>query len=312
MKILVWHVHGSYMTALVQGAHEYFVPTTPDRGPDGRGRAQTFDWPTTVREIDEQSAAEADIDVVILQRPHELAELARRWLGGRMPGRDVPAVYLEHNTPPGPAGSAVHPAADRREIPVVHVTHTNALFWDTGTTPTRVVEHGIVDPGLRYTGEQARLAVVINDPVRRGRVVGTDLLPRFGAIAPLDLFGLNSAPLGGRDDVTQARLHDELARRRVYVHTTRWTSLGLSLLEAMHLGVPVVSLATSEIPRAVPRGCGFVSNDVDALLRACERFLHDRDLAVETGRRGREHALRRYGLKRFIDDWDGVLEEVTA
>ncbi len=47
MKILVWHVHGSYMTALVQGGHEYLVPTTPDRGPDGRGRAQTFDWPTT-------------------------------------------------------------------------------------------------------------------------------------------------------------------------------------------------------------------------------------------------------------------------
>lgn len=34
-----------------------------------------------------------------------------------------------------------------------------------------------------------------------------------------------------------------MARRRVYLHTARWTSLGLSLLEAMHLGMPVVAVA---------------------------------------------------------------------
>ncbi len=62
----------------------------------------------------------------------------------------------------------------------------------------------------------------------------------------------------------------------------------------------------------MPRGYGFVSNDIDALLRACERFLADRDLRRRSVGAGREHALRRYGLKRFIDDWDGVLEEVTA
>jgi hypothetical protein len=311
MNILFWHVHGSYATAFVQGPHDYFVPTTPDRGPDGRGRARTFEWPATVREIDETNAAKANIDVVVLQRPHE-TRLATRWLGGRQPGRDIPALYLEHNTPPGPAGAAVHPMAEQSTIPVVHVTHTNALFWDTGIAPTRLVEHGIVDPGLRYTGTELRLAAVINEPTRRGRVVGTDLLPRFRSVAPVDLFGIGSSDLGGREDVAQAQLFDEVARRRVYIHTTRWTSLGLSLLEAMHLGVPVVSLATAEIPRAVPRGCGFVSNDVDALLRACRTFLADRQLAAAVGRRGREQALYRYGLKRFLDDWDRLFEEVTA
>jgi glycosyltransferase involved in cell wall biosynthesis len=312
VRILLWHVHGSYTTALVHGRHEYLVPTEPDRGPDGRGRADTFVWPSNAIEVDRATMRDADVDLVLLQRPHELHGLAQEWLGGRFPGRDVPAVYLEHNTPPSAAGCCRHPAADRDDLRLVHVTHCNALCWDTGTTPTSVVEHGIVDPGLHYTGEQPRLAIVINDPVRRGRAVGADLLPRFRAVAPVDLFGMRSAPLGGREDLTQAQLHDELARRRVYVHTTRWTSLGLSLLEAMHLGMPVVALATSEVPRAVPRGCGFVSTDVDALARACRAYLADPELAAHVGRCARAYAIRCYGLGRFLADWDRVFEEVTA
>ena len=45
-----------------------------------------------------------------------------------------------------------HPAADRDDVVLVHVTHTNRLFWDSGSTRTEVIEHGIVDPGPRFTG----------------------------------------------------------------------------------------------------------------------------------------------------------------
>ncbi|TME46690.1 MAG: glycosyltransferase family 1 protein, partial [Chloroflexi bacterium] len=83
MKILLWHVHGSWTTAFVQGAHEYLVPVLPDRGPDGRGRAQTWDWPSSVREVTPEEAAREEVDVVIMQRPRELEALAAQWLGGR-------------------------------------------------------------------------------------------------------------------------------------------------------------------------------------------------------------------------------------
>src|SRR5215218_8049695 len=39
VRILLWHVHGSWTTALVQGAHDYVVPVVEGRAPDGRGRA---------------------------------------------------------------------------------------------------------------------------------------------------------------------------------------------------------------------------------------------------------------------------------
>ena len=74
-----------------------------------------------------------------------------------------------------------------------------------------------------------------------------------------------TAPVHAIDDLPQDCLHDELARRRVYLHPIRWTSLGLSLLEAMHLAMPVVALATTEVAEAVPPEAGVVSTDVDVL-----------------------------------------------
>jgi Glycosyl transferases group 1 len=318
VRILLWHVHGAWTTAFVHGPHEYLVPVTPDRGPDGLGRARTYAWPASVVEVTREQAAAAEVDVVVLQRPHELAGLAAEWLGGRRPGRDLPAVYLEHNAPQGRIGEMRHPAADRDDLMVVHVTHFNDLFWDCGTTRTRVVEHGVVDPGYRYSGELDGAAVVVNEALRRGRVTGTDLLGRLAAHVPVDLFGMGAEQLAGTpgvrsaQDLTQARLHVEMARRRLYLHPVRWTSLGLALVEAMHLGMPVVGLATTEVVEAVPAEAGVLSTRVDVLAEAARRLVTDPERALLMGKAARAAALARYGLQRFLDDWDRLLEEARA
>ncbi len=310
MRVFLWHVHGSWTTAFVQGRHEYLVPVLPDRGPDGLGRARTFTWPDSAVEVTPEESAEAEVDVIILQRKEELEGLAEGWLGGRKPGRDIPAVYLEHNAPQGRINEMRHPAADRPDLTLVHVTHFNDLFWDAGTTPTRVVEHGIVDPGYLYSGELSRAAVVINEAGRRGRVTGTDLLERFAEVVPIDLFGMNSGALGG-EDLPQEKLHREMARRRVYLHPIRWTSLGLSLVEAMHLGMPVVALAATEVPEAVPPEAGVISTNVDVLTGALCRLITQPEEAHEMGKVARRVALARFGLDRFLEDWDRILMEVA-
>lgn len=312
MKVLIWHVHGSWLTSFVHGPHTYLIPRLPERGPDGAGRPGrpgTFDWPAAAVEMSPARLRDAEVDVVILQRPHE-ERLATEWLGGRRPGRDVPAIYLEHNAPQGRVGELRHPAADRDDLTVVHVTHFNDLFWDCGLTRTTVIEHGVVDPGERYTGERPAAAVVINEPVRRGRVTGTDLLARFAAAGPVDLFGMASEPLGGLD-LPQTELHAAMARRRVYLHPVRWTSLGLSLLEAMHLGMPVVALATTEVVEAVPPEAGYLSTDVEVLVEGVRRLLADPEEARLRGKAARSAALARYGLARFLADWEDLLAPVV-
>jgi hypothetical protein len=321
MRILIWHLHGSWLTSFVQGGHDYLVPALPGRGPFGLGRARTWDWPPSVREVTPEQLRTEPVDVVIAQRPSELT-LAASWLG-RWPGTDLPAVYLEHNAPPGPAASSRHPLADTPGLLIVHVTRFNAVYWDCGRSPVRVVEHGIPDPGPRWTGGLPRAAVVLNDPVRRGRTTGTDLLPGFAAAAPLDLFGMRVTgtasalrldPQACREfeDLPQATMHRELARRRVYLHPVRWTSLGLSLIEAMQLAMPVVVLAATETARAVPPEAGAISTDPAELHAAARHFIQDPAAAREAGLAAREAACARYGLKRFLADWDEILQEVCG
>ncbi|MGE2725475.1 glycosyltransferase [Mycolicibacterium pulveris] len=310
--VLVWHVHGSWTEAFVAGRHRYLVPYTSARDVDGRGLCGR-NWPRA-QEISDSDLADEAVDLVVLQRPEEL-ELATRWLG-RRPGIDVPAVYVEHNAPRPFAVDSVHPLAGRDDIPVVHVTDFNRLMWDNGAAPTRVIAHGIADPGAHYTGEIPAAATMINEPLRRGRTVGTDLLAPLGARVPIDVWGMGtelladgSGQVRGRGDVPTATLLPEVARRRVFLHTARWTSLGLSLVEAMYLGMPVVAVASTMAPLTVPAEAGVVSADVDTLGLALEHFVTDRSAAAAAGKAARDYATAHFTLARFLGEWDDVIEE---
>jgi len=304
-------VHGGYTDTLLGGPHTYLFPA---RDAAGRGGLSRLDGRTPANAVElswPRMQAEPP-DVVVLQRDSDLRDCAVRL--GRRPGRELPAVWLEHNTPWVRVPDAWHPMAEVPGVLVVHVTHFNAILWDCGTTPTMVIEHGVADLGHRYTGDQARLAYVVNEPVRRWRVTGTDLLAEF-AEHPIDAFGIDGEllpeKLGVRcpqlrfaGNLAPEELYAEMAQRRAYLHLNRWTSLGLSLLQAMVLGMPVLALDTTEASRAVPPGAGAVSCDLDELRRTAEVLLADLDEARARGAVARQAALERYPLDRFLARWD--------
>jgi glycosyltransferase involved in cell wall biosynthesis len=143
------------------------------------------------------------------------------------------------------------------------------------------------------------------------------------ARAPVEVYGMGLDGLaehwpapgrlaGTHEDLPQAQLHDRLPRHRAYLHPYRWTSLGLALVEAMTLGMPVLALAATAAPEAVPPGAGLVTADVDALAAAAHRLLAAPDLARDMGQIARVHALDRFGLGRFLADWDRLLKEVGS
>jgi glycosyltransferase involved in cell wall biosynthesis len=318
VRILMWDVHGGYTDSLVAGTHDYLFLRRDKSGRGGLARYGNS-APNNAYEVTADELHDQPPHLVLLQRLEEI-ELCAEHLG-RRPGRDLPAIFLEHNTPKTDVPLTRHPLADDASLLVVHVTHFHRLFWDCGLSRTQVIEHGVADPGLRYTGRLPRLAFVVNEPVRRWRVTGTDLLTNF-ADFDVDAYGIDAdllpeamRPAHQRvsfaGNLKPNQLYDAMAERRVYLHLNRWTSLGLSLIQAMLLGIPVVVLDATEASRAVPDAAGARSSDITELVTAARRLLADPTEAQRRGLIARHAALERYGLPRFLHDWDLAFKEAS-
>ena len=134
MKILLWHVHGSWTTAFVAGAARLPAagaarprPRRPGPGPHlGLARDGAEVTAEQLRDEDARrrgAAAPARGDAGrAVDRPAARARPARR----------LPRAQRAH----GARGRArVHPVRHDRplhDVPVVHVTHFNAMAWDCG------------------------------------------------------------------------------------------------------------------------------------------------------------------------------------
>lgn len=310
LKILIWHIHGSYLNTLARIDHDWYLPVRPDRPEGYGGRGPTFDLPDYVVEVPADDVRHLDLDLVIYQTP-------RNWDVDRFDilspeQRNLPALYLEHNTPKPDAVNTQHPMADTG-VPVVHVTHFNRLMWDNANAPTRVIEHSVaIDPEARYQGTIERGLTVINGMQKRPRIAGYDIFCDVREQVPLDAVGMETETLGGLGDVPYRDLHQVMASYRFLFSPIRYTSLPLAVVEAMTIGMPVVALATTELPMVIEHGqTGYVSCDLDELVEGMRRLIADPAEAMRLGANAREVALQRFGLERFTADWNRAFAEVT-
>jgi len=310
LNILIWHIHGSYLNTLARLDHNWYLPVKPGRPEGYGGRGPTFDLPDYVREVPAGRVRDLDLDLIIYQTPKNYYEDQLEILNDRQ--RQLPKIYLEHNTPKPSAVDTRHPVDDPRVL-LVHVTHYNQLMWDNGKTPTLVIEHSVaIDPQIRYNGRFERGVTVVNGIQKRPRIAGYDLFLWAKQTIPLDAIGMETEELGGLGDIPYRDLHRGMANYRFLFSPIRYTSLPLAVIEAMTIGMPVVALATTELPTVIEHGkTGFVSCDINELAAHMRRLLVDREEAWRVGENARAVARERFGLDRFIEDWNKAFALVT-
>ena len=311
LRVLTWHVHGNYLYYLTQVPHTFYLVRDELRSTHHTGRSGTLPWGDNVKEAPVEQLRDMAFDVVLYQSRdawdgdrHTLLSAAQRRL---------PALYLEHRPPQQHPTNTLH-WADGGDTLLVHVTPFNALMWDNGSAPVRVVEHGVrpLAPAL-HTGERARGIVVVNNLDRRGRRLGLDVYREVADQLPLTLVGMGAERCGGAGEVENHRLAAEVARHRFFFNPIRYTSLGLAVIEAMLTGTPVVGLATTELVTVLRDGeNGLIDTRVDRLVDGMQRLLRDPAEARRLGEAGRRTAEERFHIDRFIDDWCRVFAEVAA
>lgn len=296
LRILTWQTHGAYLHYLLQAPHDFHVIAEPG---SVAPRAN-------LRLVPPERARDLELDCILFQDDAHYFDAQHRLLSAGQ--RALPKVYLEHDPPREHPTDTLHPVQDKNVL-LVHVTPFNQLMWDSGVTPSRVVEHGVIPPPVRWTGELERGLVVVNNMAARGRRLGWDIYQAARREVALDLVGMGEEAMR---EVPHRDLPRFAAPYRFFFHPARYTSLGLALIEAMMLGMPVVALAATEVSSVLRNGeNGIAATSYELLLADMHRLLADMSLARHLGERGRRTARERFGIGRFVADWNSVFAEVT-
>lgn len=314
LRILTWHVHGNYLYYLTQVPHEFYLVVDDERSVHHTGRSGTLPWGDNVHEASVDRIRDMPFDVILFQSKHAWVEEQHRVLSAAQ--RRLPRIYLEHDPPQEHPTGTRHWVQDPNVL-LVHCTPFNALMWDSGTTPTRVIEHGVkLMNDARYRGTKAEGIVVVNNLAKRGRRLGLDVYRQMRQEVPLALVGMGADELageGGLGEVENRRLAEFVADYRFFFNPIRYTSLGLAIIEAMMVGLPVVGLATTELVTVIRNGeNGFVDTRLDRLAEAMKHLLAHPEEARRLGEAARRTALERFGIERFVRDWMDAFALVTS
>jgi glycosyltransferase involved in cell wall biosynthesis len=225
----------------------------------------------------------------------------------------LPKIYLEHDPPREHPTDTKHIIDDENML-LVHVSHFNKLMWDSNRTPTTVIEHGVVVPlDAAYSGEKLKGIVMVNNIKKRGRRLGLDIFLKMREYVPLDIIGMGSEEVEGLGEIPYKDLPYFLSQYRFFFNPIRYTSLGLSVIEAMMIGLPIVGLATTELSTVIENDIsGYINTDPYQLITHMQSLLLHKDKAYELGVAAKKKAVTRFSINRFINNWMHTLRQVIS
>src|SRR5215213_1660621 len=142
-RVLIWHIHGNYLYYLSQAELEIFLPIRPGGGEGYGGRGDTFAFGNNVHDGPVEKIQDLAVDSVLYQTRQNYLTDGPETLSAQQ--RRLPAIYLQHDPPWQHPTNEKH-WVDEPNMLLVHVTPFNALMWDCGGTPTRVIVHGVIVP----------------------------------------------------------------------------------------------------------------------------------------------------------------------
>jgi hypothetical protein len=307
LKIFTWHIHGSYLYYLSQGDYDIYIPVRDKVSEGYYGRGKTFPFGNNVIEVPVDKINELKFDCILFQTNKNYLEDQFDILTHEQ--RQLPCVYLEHDPPWKDPSDTAHIFLNEHGV-LVHVTHFNKLMWENQTPHVKVIEHGVTNHQHQYKGELDRGLVVINHLYQRGRKLGADIFEHASIQVPLDLAGMGTKQYGGLGEVLHPALPAFMTSYRFFFNPIRYTSLGLSLCEAMMIGMPIVALATTEYTTVVRDGVnGFIDTDVKYLIDRMKLLINQPKLAVELGLEAKATAQQRFGIDRFVREWKETFQQ---
>jgi glycosyltransferase involved in cell wall biosynthesis len=97
------------------------------------------------------------------------------------------------------------------------------------------------------------------------------------------------------------------------IYTSEYESFGLSILETMFYGKPVVAFNVGGIPEVIGDSCPlYPFGDVAAAAAGLDRLVESPKLARKLGQRSRRRVLENFTAERIVPDYEMLYHRVVA
>lgn len=303
LKILTMPTHEGYQSLLAKTGHEFYMIRVPNaKGWDYHTRPLPENHYYYTSPIDKMRG-DVHFDIVLCQ--NRLAQ----WdvLNGIAKQFGIPLVVLDHTEPPPGISPQDFWALCQRIGDVnVFITEHNQRTWRNlaGT----IIPHGIdTETFTGYTGDNPTGISVVNHFAQRDIFCGWNLWTQIAKEVPITLVGENPGISKSINNISE--LVETLASHRYYLNTSQLSPVPLSVLEAMSVGLPIVTTAHQELPKIIQNGYnGFISNDPQELINYCKVLQQDHTLAKELGNNARKTIEEKFSLAQFVDNWNEVFQ----
>lgn len=225
----------------------------------------------------------------------------------------IPIIALEHTTPtPDLNHNRLLQMGKMVGDVNVFISYDSAQHWQSFGIGRNlnVIEHCVDSSLFRPTDKfkrEQRVISVANQFSNRDYCLNFSGWKRIVKNLPFVLFGDNP---GLSESLSADKLCDEYNKSLVFLNTSTFSPVPMSLLEAMACGCAVVSMATCAIPDIIENGVnGFISNDEDELEAHCRNLLENPELAITLGQNAAKTIKERFSEARFISDWNEIFKK---
>ena len=97
------------------------------------------------------------------------------------------------------------------------------------------------------------------------------------------------------------------------LYTSEYESFGLSILETMFYGKPVVAFRVGGIPEVIGDSCPlYPFGDVSAAAAGLDTLIESPDLARKLGERSRNRAVEQFSAGRILPQYEELYRRVIA
>lgn len=312
LNILYSNNHEAYSATLAKTGHNFFVLQHPKFHPwDSKERSipENFFF-LNGKDIVDQLKTDIAFDLILTQNRVDhypiMIQLAQQL--------NCPLLQMEHTLPwPDWDHETTQKIGDLNCDHNIFVADFSVEAWgqDGKDKDIQVIRHGMdTDYWNGWIGGDGKVMTAVWNYIQRDRICGYSLWKEVTKGFEVNPWGETRGLSKMADNTDHLRkLYREAS---VFLNTTLWSSCPFSLLEAMSVGCPIVTTATTSIPEFIENGKnGFITNDPVQMQKYLRNLIEDKDMAAEIGDAGRKTVLEQFGQQQFLDAWNYAFWKVA-